>query len=185
MVRGPRAGERTAPRSLTGRMTGRRIRWGSLVRLAAVAAAVLAGLAVLPALLGSDEPPPLPEDVGLAEVAPPAPPEAPVTPDPTPPPVGTAPISAKKVDGPAKKLGGPARKPVGKRAHGRRGESGGKGRGNEGPPGGEESQQDTGGRGSKARKEQPAGDAVAPEAIPTYTPSYSRPPSRGEFEIER
>ena len=69
-------------------MAGRKIRWANAGRAAAIAAAVLAGLASLPALLGGDEPPPLPEDVGLAQVAPPpvAVPPAPVAPVPAKPP---------------------------------------------------------------------------------------------------
>jgi hypothetical protein len=67
-------------------MTGRRIRWANAGRIAAIVAAVLAGLAVMPALLAEDEPPPLPEDVGLAGVGPPPPPAAapPVAPEPLP-----------------------------------------------------------------------------------------------------
>src|SRR5436190_23513449 len=47
-------------------MAGRQIRWRSVGRAAAVAAAVIAGIISLPALLGSDKPPPVPADVGLA-----------------------------------------------------------------------------------------------------------------------
>ncbi len=61
------------------------IRWQSVGRAAAIAAAVIAGIVSLPALLGSDRPPPVPPDVGLrpAPVAS-APPPAP-GPDPAPP----------------------------------------------------------------------------------------------------
>ena len=59
-------GERSARLRTQRFMPGRRIRWANAGRAAAIAAAVLAGLATLPALLGEDEPPPLPEDVGLA-----------------------------------------------------------------------------------------------------------------------
>jgi hypothetical protein len=47
-------------------MAGRQIRWASVGRIAAIAAAALAGIASLPALLGGDAPPPVPADVGLA-----------------------------------------------------------------------------------------------------------------------
>jgi hypothetical protein len=47
-------------------MAGRQIRWQSVGRVAAIAAAVIAGIVSLPALLGSDKPPPVPSDVGLA-----------------------------------------------------------------------------------------------------------------------
>jgi len=49
---------------------GRQIRWSSVGRAAAIAAAAIAGVAALPALLGGDRPPPVPADVGL--VPPPA-----------------------------------------------------------------------------------------------------------------
>ena len=48
------------------------LRWASVGRVAAIAAAVVAGVAGLPALLGSDRPPPVPADVGLAPPAEPA-----------------------------------------------------------------------------------------------------------------
>jgi hypothetical protein len=64
-------------------MAGRQIRWQSVGRAAAVVAAVIAGIVSLPALLGSDKPPPVPADVGL--VAPSAPPV------PAPPPTATSP----------------------------------------------------------------------------------------------
>ena len=52
------------------RMTGRQIRWQSVGRAAAIVAAGIAGIASLPALLGSDKPRPVPPDVGL--MSPPA-----------------------------------------------------------------------------------------------------------------
>jgi hypothetical protein len=53
--------------------------------LAAIAAAALAGLAVLPALLNDSEPPPLPADVGLAPATTPAPDQNPAPSPLTPP----------------------------------------------------------------------------------------------------
>src|SRR4051794_11994308 len=47
-------------------MAPRQIRWGTLGRVLAVVAAAVAGIVSLPALLGSDSPPPVPADVGLA-----------------------------------------------------------------------------------------------------------------------
>jgi hypothetical protein len=47
-------------------MAGRQIRWRSAGRAAAIAVAVIAGIISLPALLGSDRPPPVPDDVGVA-----------------------------------------------------------------------------------------------------------------------
>jgi hypothetical protein len=55
-------------------VSGWRIRWSSAGRAGAIAAAALAGIAVLPSLLGGSEPPPLPADVGLAPAATPPPP---------------------------------------------------------------------------------------------------------------
>jgi len=48
-------------------VAGRQIRWASVGRAAAVVAAAIAGIVSLPALLGSDAPPPVPADVGLAQ----------------------------------------------------------------------------------------------------------------------
>jgi hypothetical protein len=55
-------------------VAGLQIRWRSLGRAGAIAAAAIAGILSLPALLGGDRPPPVPADVGLAPVqeAPPA-----------------------------------------------------------------------------------------------------------------
>jgi len=50
-------------------VAGRQIRWASLGRVAAIAAAVLAAIVSLPALLGGERPPPVPADVGLAPPA--------------------------------------------------------------------------------------------------------------------
>jgi hypothetical protein len=50
-------------------MAGTQIRWRSVGRGAAIAAAVIAGIFSLPALLGNDKPPPVPPDVGLAPPA--------------------------------------------------------------------------------------------------------------------
>src|SRR3954465_10718049 len=65
-------------------MTGRQIRWGTVGRAAAVVAAAIAGIVSLPALLGSDAPPPVPPDVGLTPPVASAPmspvPSAPVRP---------------------------------------------------------------------------------------------------------
>jgi hypothetical protein len=70
-------------------VAGRQIRWRSVGRAAAIAAAAIAGIISLPALLGSDKPPPVPPDVGLrpapAEPTPAATPQAAASPD-TPPP---------------------------------------------------------------------------------------------------
>lgn len=66
-------------------MAGRRIRWASAGKAIAVGAAVLAAFASLPALLGGPDPQPLPEDVGLAGVAPEAPAPVEVPPPAAPP----------------------------------------------------------------------------------------------------
>jgi hypothetical protein len=58
-------------------------------RAAAIAAAVVAGIVSLPALLGSDRPPPVPPDVGLTP--PPAPDPVPAEPSPLEPPIPAAP----------------------------------------------------------------------------------------------
>src|SRR4051794_29474796 len=47
-------------------MAPRQIRWGTVGRVAAVAAAGITGIVSLPALLASGSPPPVPSDVGLA-----------------------------------------------------------------------------------------------------------------------
>jgi hypothetical protein len=70
-------------------MAGRRIRWASAGKLAAIGAAAVIGIASLPALLGGDAPPPVPADVGLVpppptNSVPTAVPSAPMTPA-TPP----------------------------------------------------------------------------------------------------
>src|SRR2546423_1240045 len=65
-------------------MAGRQIRWRSVGRAAAGAAAVIAGVISLPALLRSDKTPPVPADVGLAPTpasAPVASPAEPVDPN--------------------------------------------------------------------------------------------------------
>jgi hypothetical protein len=69
-------------------VSGWRIRWSNAGRAAAIAAAALAAIAVLPSLLGGSEPPPLPADVGLAPAATPATP-LPAQPPPPPLPVGS------------------------------------------------------------------------------------------------
>jgi hypothetical protein len=139
-------------------MAGRRIRWAAAGKLAAIAAAVLAGLAALPALLGGDEPPPLPEDVGLGQVAPPAPAATATTPE-TAAPTGAAPLPVKS---PAANR--PPRAPA--KAKSPRERDGSR------RPRRERSQ------------ERPRADEPPPVAVPTYTPSYSPPPVRGEFQIE-
>jgi hypothetical protein len=63
-------------------VSGWRIRWSSAGRAAAIAAAALAAIAVLPSLLGGSEPPPLPADVGLAPTATPEPVVIPAPPAP-------------------------------------------------------------------------------------------------------
>src|SRR3954463_9998393 len=70
-------------------VAGRQIRWSSVGRVAAVVAAAIAGIVSLPALLGSDAPPPVPPDVGITPApvaATPAPVEAPTPPPPAPKP---------------------------------------------------------------------------------------------------
>jgi hypothetical protein len=59
-------GEKASEPAPLGGMRGRQIRWGSVGRAAAIAAAAIAGIVSLPAVLGSDKPPPVPADVGLA-----------------------------------------------------------------------------------------------------------------------
>ena len=78
-------------------MPGRQIRWASAGKIAAIAAAALAGVASLPAVLGSDAPPPVPADVGV--VAPPsgAPPAAAPTEARLPTPSSSAPGSEKRL----------------------------------------------------------------------------------------
>jgi hypothetical protein len=65
-------------------VSGWRIRWSSAGRAAAIGAAVLAAIAVLPTLLSADEPPPLPDDVGLAPAVEPQAALPPPPPDPAP-----------------------------------------------------------------------------------------------------
>jgi hypothetical protein len=65
-------------------MAGRRIRWRSAARIAGIAFAAIGAIAAIPALMGSDAPPPVPADVGLiptqTAVSPPPPPAAPEPP---------------------------------------------------------------------------------------------------------
>jgi hypothetical protein len=68
-------------------MAGRQIRWPSVGRAAAIGLAVIAAIAALPALLGSDGPPPVPEDVGLVPPPVPVGAEAPEPLGPEPPPL--------------------------------------------------------------------------------------------------
>jgi hypothetical protein len=63
-------------------MAGRQIRWMSLGKVVAIAAAAIVGIVSLPALLGSDAPPPVPPDVGLS-----------------PAPVATVPLPAQRSAG--------------------------------------------------------------------------------------
>jgi hypothetical protein len=153
-------------------MAGRRIRWANAGRAAAIAAAVLAGLATLPALLREDEPPPLPEDVGLGGMAParaPVPPAAPLTTKPA--------VTAQP----------------GRRATKRRPERGDGGRTvNQGRPGGPGRRARHGEKNRRARhggreRDSEAAGAPPPVAVPTYVPTYAPPPAapgRREFRIE-
>jgi site-specific DNA-cytosine methylase len=132
-------------------------------RAAAIAAAVVAGIVSLPALLGSDRPPPVPPDVGLA--APPA--TDPVAADPArvEPPTAAAPKDRPGRHRAARRH--PESHLV--RTH----QSGGK-----------RSRQSHRGRQHEA---QPVAEAPPPHPAPTYVPApvYSPPPQPGEFLFER
>jgi len=150
-------------------MAGRQIRWRSVGRAAAVAAAVIAGIISLPALLGSDKPPPVPADVGLA----PTPASAPVA-SPAEP---VDPNAATKTDpdGSGKFLRDRRRNSPRRRLA-----TEGKNRGR-----------------SHSRREGPHPDskpdhrpdpAPPPPSLPVQSPpaySYVPPPSPGEFHFER
>jgi hypothetical protein len=146
-------------------MAGRRIRWANAGRAAAIAAAVLAGLATLPALLGEDEPPPLPEDVGLGGVAPAAP--APV------PPTPAAHFTAKP----------PQAMPAGQREAKRRPKRGGGKRGADvSTPGAARRRARHGETEPESEPPEPAAPYV-PAYIPPSTPAASSP-GREDFRIE-
>lgn len=151
------AGERSAARCLSISVAGRKIRWANAGRAAAIAAAVLAGLASLPALLGGDEPPPLPEDVGLAQVAPSSvtAPPAPAAPVPVKPP--------KAAEPPKKRLA--AKEAAAARRDARRSK-----------------RENSAGDDSDAVA--PAVTFI-PTYSPTYTPSYPAVPPREAFDFER
>ena len=146
-------------------MSGRRIRWANAGRAAAIAAAVLAGLATLPALLGEDKPPPLPEDVGLAGVAPAPPPPMPPAPVTPPEAAMRAPMGAAR--DPA--AGGAARR----ESAGRRGRH-------------DDGRRDDGGRGAGRRRgdSQSGAEATAPAYVPSYVPPVPATSLRSEFQIE-
>jgi hypothetical protein len=127
-------------------------------RAAAIAAAVIAGIASLPALLGSDRPPPLPADVGL--VPPPQAADAAVAAPAARPAAGDR--VKPRADHPDLALAADRRS----RSHGRR-------RKRTHPP-------------RHARPAQPA-PAISAQPSSAAPPAYSYvpPPSSGEFRIER
>jgi hypothetical protein len=132
-------------------------------RAVAIAAAVVAGIVSLPALLGSDRPPPVPPDVGLA------PPEAA---DPIP--ANSVPVEPATAGGQKDRPGRhhparrhPARSHLVREHQGR----------------GKRSRQSHPGR---QHEDQPVAEASPPPA-PAYVPApiYSPPPQSGEFRFER
>ena len=131
-------------------------------RAVAIAAAVVAGIVSLPALLGSDRPPPVPSDVGLA----PPPATDPVAADPARvgPPTAAAPKDRPGRHHTARR--DPAESHL-VRTH----------------QGGKRSRQSHPGREHAA---QPVAEPSPPPA-PTYVPApiYSPPPQPGEFRFER
>jgi hypothetical protein len=143
-------------------MAGRQIRWASVGRAAAIAAAVVVGIVSLPALLASDRPPPVPPDVGLA---------TPPTADPIP--ANPAPVEPHAVAAPKDRPGRhhslrhPAKSHLVREHHGpdRR------------------SRQSHPGRRHEA---QPVAEA-SPPSPPAYVPvpSYPPPSQPGEFRFER
>jgi hypothetical protein len=83
-MHGSGRGEEEAAATQQG-VAGRQIRWATVGRFGGIALAIIIGIASIPALLGSDRPPAIPPDVGLApppqtvQLAPPtdAPPASP------------------------------------------------------------------------------------------------------------
>ena len=142
-------------------VAGRRIRWGTAGRAAAIGAAGIAAIFSLPALLGNDRPPPVPDDVGL--VPPPA--AAPTPPAPIQSaiePLGPEPSTAPR---PVK-----VHKPANGRSHHRRGVQ----RHDRHP----QHPRNT------AHKHPAISPAQSAPPSPTYVPAYPPPPARGEFAIE-
>jgi hypothetical protein len=133
-------------------------------RAAGIGAAVVAGIISLPALLGSDRPPPVPPDVGLAP--PPAEPvQAAVPPPPAPP------IRAPKRPGRGDHRLATRKRPR-ERSRPRRKRS---------------ERRDGSHRRSGPAQRDTAETAAAP-APPIYVPPvypYVPPPSSGEFQFER
>jgi hypothetical protein len=145
---------------------GRQIRWGSVGKAAAIVAAAIAGIASLPALLGSDRPPPVPPDVGLAPPPTSAPLQAPVTP---PPARSTPPTPTRRDHHRLAK-----RKRDRERSHPRRERS---------HPDREHPHPHR-----KHARHPHEPDAPPVASPPAYAPpvySYVPPPSQGEFQIER
>jgi hypothetical protein len=140
------------------------LRWASVGRAVAIAAAVIAAIAGLPALLGSDRPPPVPADVGLATVDPT---DVWLPPDP-------APVSdAAAARTPSSAYAKPSPKPAKRRpAKGGRPERHARRRG------GERAERRPG-----AAAPAPSVQAVSPAYLPA--PSYSPPSVTGEFRFER
>jgi hypothetical protein len=138
-------------------MAGRRIRWASVGRAAAIALAVIGGLIALPALLGGGSPPPVPADVGLAP--PPATAQLPPAPAVPPPALPVERPQGKRDHGRERSLPRRARShPERKRLHAR--------------------------HRHHDNTEAPSAPALPPlSAAPTY--SYVPPPSPGEFRFER
>jgi hypothetical protein len=139
-------------------MAGLQIRWRSVGRAAAIGVAVIAGIISLPALLGSDRPPPVPPDVGLT-----APPAEPVPATVPPPPASPM----------------PAPKRSGRRDHRLAKEKKSSKRSRPGRKGSKR-RNDPGRTHSDETVPAPAALIYSP---PVY--SYVPPPSPGEFQIER
>jgi hypothetical protein len=137
-------------------MAGKQIRWQSVGRIAAVAVALIAAVAALPSLLGSDSPPPVPDDVGL--VPPPIDATAELPPEPlspAPPPIPASQLPEN--ESPARGHETGSEPPPRRRKRSNRGVA---------PPGDER-----------------AGEA---RSVSVYmpVPAYSPPASRREFGIE-
>jgi hypothetical protein len=135
-------------------MAGRQIRWPGVGRVAVIGAAVIAAIAALPALMGSDRPPPVPADVGLLP-----PPSASA-----PPPAPLAPEVPSQPRSPAHQI----RRQKGDSANGKRPRHLDRGRRRKGT----DSQEDE------------ADSDVSPTPSPVYVPSYAPPPPIREFRIE-
>jgi len=153
-------------------MAGRQIRWPGVGRVAVIGAAVIAAIAALPALMGSDRPPPVPEDVGLL----PAPSAS--VPEPLPP---RAPLP-RRVASDENRLG-KGNSETGDRSDlrerlDRRNSRRTRQRGRNARQRGRDTRQ----RGDSLGDQE--GREVTPESPPVYLPSYAPPQPSREFRIE-